>query len=420
MSRNISNRVSLVEPPKVEREAKSDYREVTYSIKLITPMYGGGVTAGVNDQKRPVRVTSVRGNLRFWWRATRGTAFNSLKDLRKKESEIWGSTEERSKTVVEVACDPYTQSREFSQNYGFDKYGPESYALFPAASQDNQHSLVMEGMQFSLSLRYKAEHETDVLCALWAWLNFGGLGARTRRGCGALYCKDFAPQSSAGFNAWLLEKMKQYDVKKSSLANLPVLSKKIFYKDGVPKALDAWGKEGLNVLKDFRQGKNFARNPGSGPRPGRSYWPEPDTLRRAFNENDPRHLPDINKPDGLPRALFGLPIIFQFIGSKGDPNSEAYPKDKKRMASPVILRPIGTQDNKFIAAALFLDGTCPQEIEIINSRNKRKVYLNYNSIVNAKFTTYQNSPMKGRSKSGDALEAFQNYLTSKGYKEVSL
>ena len=49
--------------------------ERVYEIELITPMYGGGVVAGVNEQDRPVRVPSVRGNLRFWWRATRGTAF---------------------------------------------------------------------------------------------------------------------------------------------------------------------------------------------------------------------------------------------------------------------------------------------------------------------------------------------------------
>jgi hypothetical protein len=30
---------------------------------------------------------------------------------------------------------------------------------------------------------------------LWAWTNFGGIGAKTRRGCGALYCQDFAPKA---------------------------------------------------------------------------------------------------------------------------------------------------------------------------------------------------------------------------------
>ena len=39
--------------------------ERTYTIKLITPMYGGGVVAGVVDEEMPVRATSIRGHLRF-------------------------------------------------------------------------------------------------------------------------------------------------------------------------------------------------------------------------------------------------------------------------------------------------------------------------------------------------------------------
>ena len=42
--------------------------ERTYTIKLITPMYGGRIVAGVVDEEMPVRVTSIRGHLRFWWR----------------------------------------------------------------------------------------------------------------------------------------------------------------------------------------------------------------------------------------------------------------------------------------------------------------------------------------------------------------
>ena len=43
----------------------------TRSYKLITPLFGGGVEAGKNDENIPVNGKCIRGQLRFWWRATR-------------------------------------------------------------------------------------------------------------------------------------------------------------------------------------------------------------------------------------------------------------------------------------------------------------------------------------------------------------
>jgi len=390
--------------------------ERVYEIELITPMYGGGVEAGVNEQERPIRVPSIRGQLRFWWRATRGTAFASLQELREREAAIWGSTEKASPTWVEVACAPYNQIREYAANYGFERYGPETYALFPAANQENRHNLVKEGLSFTLRLHYRKEYETDVQCAVWAWVNFGGLGARTRKGCGALFCKELAPQNAQTFGTWLKEGLQKYKVISSPVEDLPHVSRKVFFGQGERASLAAWSK-GLSAIKDFRQRPGLARSSGSGPRPGRSYWPEPDTIRRELKSHAPAHKPDPAKPDGFPRTLFGLPIVFHFKDERaGDPSTEAYPKGKKRMASPVLIKPLGTQDGQFLPVVLFLDGTRPREIALKGSSGS----FGASQIINPKFSTYNNSPMKGRSNNGDALEAFRAYLKERDYKEVSL
>lgn len=410
----------------VDPGAGGSQKEQVYQIELITPMYGGGVEAGVNEQERPIRVPSIRGQLRFWWRATRGTAFTSLEELKKREAEIWGSTEKASPTWVEVDCAPYNQSRDYNGNYGFDRYGPETYALFPAANQENRHNLVKEGLSFSLRLRYDAEHEADVQGAVWAWVNFGGLGARTRKGCGALFCRELAPQNAQTFGTWLKENLQRYGVTSSAVAKLPSLSKKILFGKAEGAALTAWSK-GLAAIKEFRQGKGFARGKGSEGRPGRSYWPEPDTIRRALKSHAPGHAPDALKPDGFPRALFGLPIVFHFKDERaGDPSTEAYPQGKKRMASPVLMRPLRTQDNQVIPAVIFLEGTRPDVIELKGCSRT----FSTGEIVNPKFASYDKSPMgkpeKGsskekRSSKGDALEAFRNYLLKEmKYTEVSL
>jgi len=42
------------------------YITETRSYRLITPLFGGGVKAGVNDPITPIRASGIRGQLRFY------------------------------------------------------------------------------------------------------------------------------------------------------------------------------------------------------------------------------------------------------------------------------------------------------------------------------------------------------------------
>ncbi|NPV63073.1 MAG: type III-B CRISPR module RAMP protein Cmr1 [Methanotrichaceae archaeon] len=55
---------------------------------MITPIFGGGVKVGENDLVTPIRASSIRGHLRFWWRATRGARFETSSQLFDREGEI--------------------------------------------------------------------------------------------------------------------------------------------------------------------------------------------------------------------------------------------------------------------------------------------------------------------------------------------
>ena len=66
----------------------------TRQYRLVTPLFGGGATAGANDPDYLIRGTEIRGQLRFWWRAIRGgqPAFQgSLIKMKAREDEIWGA-----------------------------------------------------------------------------------------------------------------------------------------------------------------------------------------------------------------------------------------------------------------------------------------------------------------------------------------
>ncbi len=72
--------------------------------ELITPLFGGGVKAGETDPITVINGKSVRGQLRFWWRATRGGQFGKLPDpitkLREAEVAIWGAASIEEKNLA--------------------------------------------------------------------------------------------------------------------------------------------------------------------------------------------------------------------------------------------------------------------------------------------------------------------------------
>jgi len=428
----------------------------TYSIEVITPIYGGWAKTGEYDVNNIIRAFSVRGNLRFWWRATRGASFESYEKLLEEENRIWGcknqSTDSKSKDICAkqladeskfLQCDKKSpkhkstiinvkyglmpnfryledkiKSNENKPNeknkksaYGFYRYGEESYVLFPIITTEDkkikgfEYKLVKEGFTFEITLSYDINHEKDVECAIWAWVNFGGIGARTRRGCGALYCEELAPEKPENFCDWFEENIKQYKLSLGTEREWSTLLRQILTGKPVEKPLDAW-KNAIKPMRDFRQGERIGRNAG----PGRSFWPEPDTLRRILKTHNTRHKPSDQIPNGFPRAAFGLPIIFSFRGSPGDPNSELYPQGDKRMGSPVILRPLKTRNKRSVPLAVFLKAPLPDGLELKSIDNEDSKMFSRRAVIDPNFTKYPNSPVEKRSANGNAIEAFANYF----------
>jgi CRISPR-associated protein Cmr1 len=74
----------------------------TREYELITPLFGGGTETQKADPVSVIRVPSIRGQLRFWWRATRGGQFKTTAEMKKAEDLIWGSTENPSAVIIEL------------------------------------------------------------------------------------------------------------------------------------------------------------------------------------------------------------------------------------------------------------------------------------------------------------------------------
>jgi len=233
----------------------------SYDIQVITPIFGGGTEAAVNDPVTLIRPSSIRGHLRFWWRATRGANCATVEELRQRENEIWGSTDSPSRVCISVTveekddpfeCASYKWDKSMHRGEGgyrlkwsapFDARNSSlPYVLFsfqgrsPDSDEPKDPSKMVKSARFKLTLYISSDNskdiKKDVEAAVWAWVNFGGIGARSRRGCGALFCVmsdpkdlDLTPSSYQNFNEWLKRRISQYEIVLSTKRAWPTLNR---------------------------------------------------------------------------------------------------------------------------------------------------------------------------------------------------
>ena len=346
------------------RSSTGSEQVVTARCTLITPMFGGGVTPGEVDRAMPIRASALRGQLRFWWRLLY-RADRKPSDLFDVESDLWGGISSKGPLASRVTLQvrqtmnrgpgSLPASSVPSGAPGGAQLVPESkldlpaYALIPDPESKGR-SLLQAEYGFELVLRFRqatTRQQEEVLEALRWWANFGGVGARTRRGLGAI-------------------KAARDDAELKPVTTEEVKTRGGWMVTGQPEsnAIKAW-KNAVGALQRFRQGKDVGRNPGQSSRPGRSRWSEPDTIRRLAGANAPAHVPEHPVDGVFPRAAFGLPIVFHFKdrgdpGRRGesderDPKLEPADDDRDRMASPLILRP-WFDGKRYRPVALLLPG----------------------------------------------------------------
>lgn len=414
--------------------------EREYQISLVTPLFGGGAEPGKTDKDFPIRGTSIRGHLRFWWRATKGYRLGAR--MWQREEEVFGSTEFPSPLDIRVLSQPKVVP--VGPTYG-ERFGPIAYALFSAI--ENKQQVMKEGGVFRLQLawanraelenRRKAQNvrrradgkpplpdtvddiEPDITAAFQAWCAFGGLGARTRRGCGAIFCQNL-------------------------VSELPGLDARILVARPCTDALKAW-EASLTAYRGFRQsfrGPLHSKTLKSGKTvkvPGRTYWPEADSIRKITGSalKQPDHSTPIVPPETLPafpRALLGLPINFHFADGPGkgkpgrrdlDPqNVRLIPiapdgADGDRMASPVITRPLWL-NGQWYPGVVILNRRIPNGLHarLVGERARAdgtdlSFNLSPNEVESSSLAVLR--PMRGKA---SVLDALCDYLTNNGFCEI--
>ena len=357
----------------------------TLSCELVTPMYGGGVKSVVVDEQMPIRASSIRGQLRFWWRllAKNKWQLGSDKEIQKQEFALWGGMglggDDGTASQVFLKVFDVPSSNKIRQSlidYDDSSLSQLKYVLFPAYNETDlalqPHRLLKPEISWKLAFAFSpllAKDNTkkdQVIETLKWWASFGGLGFRSHKGLGSVRVTESSDYPQIA--------------QIPSLEEIAEANCHLIQRNPTSSALSAL-QSAVGKLSEFRQAPGVGRNPGQQRnRPGRSRWPEPDALRRIQNTHHEDHAPEHLAGNVFPRAVFGMPILFPFVG-RGEPSGDntVSPAQGERLASPLILRAVyDGEDQKGITqwrpSALVLPYQHILDMKVTVGRNEYPVW----------------------------------------------
>lgn len=427
----MRKRPSITPPPLTQKPNNTIITQVR-EYELITPLFGGGVTPSETDPVTVIRGTEIRGHLRFWWRACRGGNAEFKGDLAKmKEAEgkLWGTAAKKDDSPVKhnesiqisvevinpgIAVKPFNvveSDRRRKVVPNTEPIAPPAYAAFPMQPTDDELRKpnlkvkeVRSNITFKLTITFPMSQREEVEAALWAWETLGGIGARTRRGFGALRLlkvdreinDDLPPTNIQGAGLWLQKKLANFVLDGTSPKDVPHLSRNAECKFAYPSqnGYVAW-KQLIRRLSSFRQIPDGRR--------GKSLWPEAEAIRQELRSG-------YSSDQKFPRAAFGLPIVFHFKDqNKGEPKDttlQGAEERKERLASPLILRPLACRNNQAIGLAIILNGPRIPPGGVVFIEKDSKTQHPANTILRPD-EARRIPPLNGQT---DVLRAFLNYL----------
>ncbi len=160
--------------------------KAVFKVKVLTPMFMGG--ANLYDEPE-LRAASIRGAMRFWFRAMAGAITNDSKEVYRLESEVFGDTEKKSKVVVRILKQPTIEN--FGKSLQMDSVKYIGYGLYGTGNRPNRKYLNGEG---KIEIDFPDKYKRYIGYVLWFIQYVGGLGARSRKGFGSVRIETDEPE----------------------------------------------------------------------------------------------------------------------------------------------------------------------------------------------------------------------------------
>jgi len=352
--------------------------KIVFTCESVTPMFMYGAD-GTTPELRPA---SIKGIMRFWWRAINGNL--PLKELKETENDIFGSTNKKSSFSIKVKILTQLESSYNNLINEIKKFDGIQYNFYHIFLK-NEGKKYFKKLKFDLEIKfYNKKYIEEILKTLVIINYFGGFGTRNRRGAGSVSLKIKNPEI-------LEEKIKNVKTIKE-ITNLFDTSK-VKNKEELKKHI----KEIFKIIPItsntlystlYKQIYIFE---------AQKDWKKAlETIAKPFREFRNSHKSDLyNTPN------FGIPIKHKngsiFIGAKIEKDEC---KDKKqRRASPLIFKILKISENIYFPIIIWLEGDLlPKEYYIVSSsdckkdkdieKNKIKTEKPNNKIINEFFETF--------------------------------
>jgi len=177
-------------------------KEVNLTVKVITPLFMGGA-----NQKAELRSQSIKGIIRYWWRALKAT--NDIKKLMEEEAKIFGGYIKKNKELEAISSNiklfvkiinftlGVNIKNDFDLKWSFNKaekklYG-DNYGIGYLFYSVLNRQYYKPETKFEIRIYSRnEEYLKQTLAALWCTIYLGGFGARSRRGAGSCVVEDIS------------------------------------------------------------------------------------------------------------------------------------------------------------------------------------------------------------------------------------
>ncbi len=323
-----------------------------YELEVVTPMF----CAGADQRQAEIRVPSIRGQVRWWFRALGGT--------REKEKFLFGGVHDaaRASAVRMRLVQPVRSAVAKNLNDvvpGGNMNHPVSYLLWPlrpTGGSDQKRGCIEPGTRFSLQTQVDPAIPDTLRmqfdAALHLWMLLGSLGTRSRRGAGSLQ-----PAAKGGDFPWETASLEEWEgAVCSEFDNAPAAEVRVFQVDEPqPTWMEALSSLG-RWLKKWRAGSTRS---------------VPNPLRWGKSDHDvacgQSQLGVVYRP------VLGLPLTQRFSGpSRGGASLvvETLLSDAKRWASPLHLKVVKVTEGH-VPVAVFFPSLAIPEGEPVRLRPQR-------------------------------------------------
>jgi len=375
----------------------------TLHLEVTTPLFNSGAgPAGASGRQPGVRVPSLRGAMRFWFRAlVGGVTGPNLSLLAELERMVFGSTEASCPVPLRIPDPPAQRAAGTEQMNRWVVY------LLGQGLGDLRNTItirpyVQPGAKFDVKLRLRktgqntgenvAVHENVAaltLASLWLLSSYGGIGARTRRGFGGVRI--------TGSEGWLPPPWTPESIQSPALGHYEGL-RFLWPDDTLGKCLTMlFNTRGVNAREAWTTPPTFPvlhrQHTIAGVSGGGVFDNWGHTLRhtgeqlRNFRASrhapGARYMPARKTPewedviwgpgDHFSVGALGLPVVFKKNGPivNAERSDRAEREDNSlRRASPLWLRAVGSGDEWRLFSFAFLGEFLPgPDAPVVNLRN---------------------------------------------------